>query len=116
MSWWDEEPHPVAKTLSRLFFTLRQAAGESIVRMFCPASSPPGNPDMVGLIRGNQFDQRPVAIEHGQHVGYRIENLTGITLPEPAPGTLRRIELCFELFDPAEKLLTGTVIVSAHTL
>ena len=74
------------------------------------------NPDMVGLIRGNQFDQRPVAIEHGQHVGYRIENLTGITLPEPAPGTLRRIELCFELFDPAEKLLTGTVIVSAHTL
>ena len=41
------------------------------------------NPDMVGLIRGNQFDQRPVAIEHGQHVGYRIENL----YRHNAPGT-----------------------------
>lgn len=116
MSWWDEEPHPVAKTLSRLFFTLRQAARRKHRADVLPGELSARNPDMVGLIRGNQFDQRPVAIEHGQHVGYRIENLTGITLPEPAPGTLRRIELCFELFDPAEKLLTGTVIVSAHTL
>ena len=74
------------------------------------------NPDMVGLIRGNQFDQRPFAVEHGQHVGYRIENLTGITLPKPTPGSLRRIELCLELFDPADKLFAGAVIVSAHTL
>ena len=64
------------------------------------------------------FQEREIVWFFGRDVTQRIEheNLTGITLPEPAPGTLRRIELCFELFDPAEKLLTGTVIVSAHTL
>ena len=72
------------------------------------------DPDMIGLLGGDQFDQRPVASQHGQHVGNRIQNLTGVPVAEAARGVGRRSEPRLKLFDPADKLLAGAVIIMAH--
>lgn len=72
------------------------------------------NADMVGLLGGNKLHELPLPVEDGQHVGYGIEHFAGIAFPE-APGTpVRRSELPLKFLDPADQLLAGTVVISAH--
>ena len=72
------------------------------------------DPDVVGRFGGDQLDERAVPVEHGQHVGDRIEDFTGEPLPEPYRGFGFRSLQPFELLDPANQLLAGAVVISAH--
>ena len=70
--------------------------------------------DVVGTLGGDQFDEFSAPVEHGQHIGDRVENFTGEPLPEPCRGFGFRSLLPFEFLDPANQLLAGAIVISAH--
>lgn len=70
--------------------------------------------DVVGTLGGDQFDEFSAPVEHGQHIGDRVENFTANRLPEPCRGFGFRSLLPFEFLDPANQLLAGAIVISAH--
>ena len=73
-----------------------------------------GDGEFTFTVSPNKTLFEPVASQHGQHVGNRIQNLTGVPVAEAARGVGRRSEPRLKLFDPADKLPAGAVIIMAH--